>query len=65
MHTIITGCSRVIFMDLTVRHKQIEEKWRQQIVVEAEHLVKESAKGSPKRFAYLCQHCLIALSKSF
>ena len=36
MHAIITGCSCVICMDLTVCHKQIEEKWRQQIVV-AEH----------------------------
>ena len=37
MHAIITGCSCVICMDLTVRHKQIEEKWRQQIIVVAEH----------------------------
>ena len=37
MHAIITGCSCVICMDLTVCHKQIEEKWRQQIIVVAEH----------------------------
>ena len=37
MPTIITGSSCVIFMDLTVCHKQIEEKWRQQIIVVAEH----------------------------
>ena len=37
MHAIITGCSCVISMDLTVCHKQIEEKWRQQIIVMAEH----------------------------
>ena len=37
MHRIITGCSCVISMDLTVCHKQIEEKWRQQINVVAEH----------------------------
>ena len=37
MHTIITGCSCVIFMDLTVCHEQIEEKWRQQIIMVAEH----------------------------
>ena len=36
MHRIITGGSCVIFMDLTVCHKQIEEKWRQQIIVVAE-----------------------------
>ena len=36
MHAIITGCSCVICMDLTVCHKQIEEKWRQQITVVAE-----------------------------
>ena len=35
MHTIITGCSCVIFKDLTVCHKQIEEKWGQQIIVVA------------------------------
>ena len=37
MHSIITSCSCVICMDLTVCHKQIEEKWRQQIIVVAEH----------------------------
>ena len=37
MHAIITGCSCVICMDLTVCHKQIEEEWRQQIIVVAEH----------------------------
>ena len=37
MRAIITGCSCVISMDLTVSHKQIEEKWRQQIVLVAEH----------------------------
>ena len=37
IHTIITRCSCVIFMDLAVCHKQIEEKWRQQIIVVAEH----------------------------
>ena len=37
MHAIITGCSCVICMDLTVCHKQIEEKWRQQIIAQAEH----------------------------
>ena len=34
---IITGSSCVISMDLTVCHKQIEEKWRQQIIVQVEH----------------------------
>lgn len=33
---IINGCSCVTFMDLTVCHKQIEEKWRQQITVVAD-----------------------------
>ena len=37
MHAMITGCSCVMCMDLTVCHKQIEEKWRQQIIVVAEH----------------------------
>ena len=37
MHATITGCSCVISMDLTVCHKQIEENWRQQIIVVAEH----------------------------
>ena len=37
MHAIITSCSCVVSMDLTVCHKQIEEKWRQQIIVVAEH----------------------------
>ena len=37
MHAIITGCSCVICKDITVCHKQIEEKWRQQIIVVAEH----------------------------
>ena len=37
MHTIITGCSCAISRDLTVCHKQIEEKWRQQIIVVVEH----------------------------
>ena len=37
MHAIISGCSSVVRMDLTVCHKQIEEKWRQQIIVVAEH----------------------------
>ena len=37
MHARITGCSCVISMDLTVYHKQIEGKWRQQIIVVAEH----------------------------
>ena len=37
MHAIITGCSCVISMELTVCHKQIEQNWRQQIIVVAEH----------------------------
>ena len=37
MHAITAGCSCVISMDLTACHKQIEEKWRQQIIVVAEH----------------------------
>ena len=37
MHAIMTGCSCVISMDLTVCHKLIEEKWRQQIIVVAKH----------------------------
>ena len=37
MHAIITSCSCVVCMDLTVCHKQIEEKWRQQIIVVAEY----------------------------
>ena len=37
MRAIITGCPCVISMDLIVCHKQIVEKWRQQIVVVAEH----------------------------
>ena len=37
MHAIITGCSCVISMDLTVCDKQIEEKWRQHIIVVAQH----------------------------
>ena len=37
MHAIITGCFCVISMGLTVCHKQIEEKWRQQIIMAAEH----------------------------
>ena len=37
MHAIITDCSTsVISMDLTVCHKQIEEKWRQQIIAVAQ-----------------------------
>ena len=37
MHSIITSCSCVISMDLTVCHKQIAEEWRQQIIVVAKH----------------------------
>ena len=37
MQPIITGCSGVISMDLTVCHKQIVEEWRQQIIVVAKH----------------------------
>ena len=37
MPVIITGCSCVICMDLTVCHKQMEEKWTQQIIMVAEH----------------------------
>ena len=37
MHSIITGCSCVISMDLNVCHKQIAEEWRQQIIVVAKH----------------------------
>ena len=37
MHAIITGCSYVISMDLTVCRKQTEEKWRQLTIVVAEH----------------------------
>ena len=37
MHAIITGCSCVVSMDLTVGHKQNEETWRQQIIVVAEY----------------------------
>ena len=37
MHAIITGCSSVISIDLTVFDKQTEEKWRQHIIVVAEH----------------------------
>ena len=37
MHAIITSRSCVISMDLTACHKQIEEKWRQQVIVVAEH----------------------------
>ena len=37
MHTIITSCSCVTFMDLTVCHKKIEEMWRQQIIMVAKH----------------------------
>ena len=34
---MITGCSCVISMDLTVCHKQIEKEWRLQIIVLAKH----------------------------
>ena len=34
---MITGCSGVISIDLTVCHKQIVEEWRQQIIVVAKH----------------------------
>ena len=37
MHSVITSCSCVISMDLTVCHKQIAEEWRQQIIVVAKH----------------------------
>ena len=37
MHSIITGCSGVISMDLTVCHKQIVEERMQQITVVAKH----------------------------
>ena len=37
MHALISGCSCVVSMDLTVCHKQIEKKWRQQIIEVAEH----------------------------
>ena len=37
IHSIITSCSCVISMDLTVCHKQIAEEWRQQIIVVAKH----------------------------
>ena len=37
IHSMITGCSCVISMDLTVCHKQIEEEWRLQIIVLAKH----------------------------
>ena len=36
VHVVIAGCCCVISIDLTVCHKQIEEKWRQQIIVVAE-----------------------------
>ena len=37
MNSIITGCSCVISMDLTVCDEQNEEEWRQQIIVVAKH----------------------------
>ena len=37
MHSIITGCSCVMSMDLSVCQKQIEEEWRQRIIVVAKH----------------------------
>ena len=45
MHAIITGCSRVISMDSAACHKLIEEKWRQQIIVVAEHEFSNIAEG--------------------
>ena len=38
MHAIISGCSCVLCMDLTVCHKQIEKNWRQQIIAVAEQV---------------------------
>ena len=37
MHSIITGCSCVITMDLTICHEQIAEEWGQQIIMVAKH----------------------------
>ena len=37
IHSIITGRSCVISMDLSVCYKQIEEEWRQRIFVVAKH----------------------------
>ena len=39
MHSILTSCSCVISIDLTVCHKQIAEEGTQQIIVVAKHKV--------------------------
>ena len=44
-HSIITGCSCVICMDLTVCHQQIEEKWKQLIIEVAEHEFSRNIEG--------------------
>jgi len=33
MHAIVIGCSGAIAMNLTVRKKQVEKQWRQQVVM--------------------------------
>ena len=33
MYAIVIGCSGAIAMSLTVRKKQVEKQWRQQVVV--------------------------------
>ena len=37
MYAIVIGCSGTIAMSLTVRKKQIEKQWRQQVVVITVH----------------------------
>ena len=37
MYAIVIGCSGAIAMSLTVRKKQIEKQWRQQVVVITVH----------------------------
>ena len=33
MYAIVIGCSGLIAMSLTVRKKQVEKQWKQQVVV--------------------------------
>ena len=37
MYAIVIGCSGAIAMSLTVRKKQVEKQWRQQVVVITVH----------------------------
>ena len=37
MHSIITGCSGIIVVNLAIRYKKIEKQWRQKVISIIKH----------------------------